>query len=80
MSVATTEAVRLTISNLLHVTGFAMDSRLVEDLGADSLHMVEIAVSLEDAFSIQISDAEAENGKTPQDWVILIDSKVDAHG
>jgi len=36
-------------------------SRLVEDLGADSLDMVEIVMRLEEAFDIAISDEDAEN-------------------
>ena len=37
------------------------DSRFVEDLGADSLDLVEMIMALEEAFNISIADEEAEN-------------------
>lgn len=36
------------------------DSSTLQDLGADSLDLVEIVMSLEDEFSIEISDEDAE--------------------
>ena len=35
-------------------------SRFVEDLGADSLDVVELVMRLEDEFSLEIPDEEAE--------------------
>lgn len=43
------------------------DSKLVEDLGADSLDMVETLMTLEDQFGISISDEEALTIKTVAD-------------
>lgn len=40
-----------------------------EDLGADSLDIVEIVMALEEEFDIEISDDEAENAKTVGDVV-----------
>lgn len=45
-----------------------------EDLGADSLDVVELIMELEDVFSIQISDEDAEKIKTIGDAVDYIDS------
>jgi len=45
------------------------ESKLVEDLGADSLDMVEMLMTLEDKFGITISDEEALNLKTVDDIV-----------
>lgn len=42
-------------------------SRFVDDLGADSLDVVEIVMVLEEAFDIQIADEDAEKIKTVQD-------------
>ncbi len=43
------------------------DSKLVEDLGADSLDMVEMLMTLEDQFGVTISDEEALKIKTVAD-------------
>ena len=40
-----------------------------EDLGADSLDIVEIIMALEEEFDIEISDDEAEQAKTIGDVV-----------
>ncbi len=36
------------------------DSKFVEDLGADSLDVVELVMALEEKFDIEIPDADAE--------------------
>ena len=51
------------------------DSRIVEDLGADSLDVVELLMSLEDEMGIAVSDEEALNLKTVGDIQKLIDAK-----
>ena len=39
----------------------------VDDLGADSLDLVEMIMAMEEAFNISIADEEAEQIKTVQD-------------
>ncbi len=51
------------------------DSRLVEDLGADSLDTVEMLMTLEEEFGIQIPDEEAMKLTTVKSIVEMIDSK-----
>jgi acyl carrier protein len=46
-----------------------------DDLGADSLDMVELVLAFEDAFGLQIPDEEAEKIKTVGDAIKYIDSK-----
>lgn len=51
------------------------DSKLVEDLGADSLDMVEMLMTLEEEFGITIPDEEASEMTTIQAVVDVINSK-----
>ena len=51
------------------------ESKFVEDLGADSLDLVELIMAFEDKFSIEISDEEAEKMVTVKDVLDYIDSK-----
>jgi acyl carrier protein len=47
----------------------------VDDLGADSLDVVELIMGLEDEFGIEISDEEAENLRTVGDAVKFVASQ-----
>lgn len=51
------------------------DAKFVEDLGADSLDVVELVMALEEKFDIEIPDDEAEKIQTLNDVVTYIDSK-----
>lgn len=52
-----------------------LNHNLSVDLGADSLDAIEIIVSLEEQFDVEISDNEAENIKTISDVISLIKNK-----
>jgi acyl carrier protein len=41
-----------------------MDTNIARDLGADSLDVVELLMSIEDEFEVEIPDEEIENIKT----------------
>lgn len=47
-----------------------------EDLGADSLDVVELIMALEDEFNIEIPDEDAEGIRTVQDAVNYIESRL----
>lgn len=53
-----------------------MDSELVDDLGADSLDSIDIVMSVEDEFGIEVPDEVIENIKTVADIVDYIESKM----
>jgi len=44
----------------------------VDDLGADSLDLVEMIMAMEEAFNISIADEDAEKIKTVQDAINYI--------
>ncbi len=66
-------AEQLDIENKNTIT---MDSELVDDLGADSLDSIDIVMSVEDEFGIEVPDEVIENIKTVSDIVDYIESKM----
>lgn len=54
------------------------DKRIVEDLGADSLDRVELVMSLEEAFGIEIPDDVALKLLTVSDVINFIELKLSA--
>jgi acyl carrier protein len=50
------------------------DSKFIEDLGADSLDVVELVMSLEEEFDIEIPDEDAEGILTIADAVKYIEN------
>ena len=51
-----------------------LESEIVKDLGADSLDLVEMLLSLEENFGITISDEQTENIKTVKDIVDILEN------
>ena len=51
-----------------------IDSTFIDDLGADSLDIVELVMALEEEFNVEIPDDVAEKIKTVKDTVEYIDS------
>ncbi|AXX90728.1 acyl carrier protein [Arcobacter suis] len=50
------------------------DSRFIEDLGADSLDVVELVMALEEKFDIEIPDEDAEKILTVADAIKYIEN------
>ena len=53
-----------------------MEASITEDLGADSLDVVDLVMSIEESFDVEIPD-EVENIKTVGDIVKYIENKVE---
>jgi acyl carrier protein len=47
----------------------------IEDLGADSLDIVELVMALEEEYDLEISDEDAEKIRTVGDVVAFIESR-----
>jgi len=50
------------------------EASFIDDLGADSLDIVELVMALEEEFGISIPDEEAENIKTVGDAIAYIEA------
>ena len=53
-----------------------MESDLVEDLGADSVAVVDLIMSIEDEFGVEVPDEDVEKVKTIGDAVRYIEAKI----
>lgn len=49
------------------------ESKIIEDLGADSLDVVELVMALEEKFGIEIPDSEAEKLLSIQDVIDYVE-------
>ena len=57
-------------------TAVTMDASFIDDLGADSLDIVELVMALEEEFDIEIPDSDAEKVVTVSDVVEYIKENV----
>ena len=73
----TLDRVKTLIANQLGISVDKVneDSKLIEDLGADSLDTVEMLMTLEEEFGIAIPDEEAMKLTTVKSIVELIESR-----
>ena len=69
------EKVQAIIANELRIDKdqITMESRLAEDLGADSLDAVELIMALEDEFGIEVDDEAATKIKKVSDIVEFLE-------
>lgn len=74
---ATIDKVKELISKQLNkdINDVTAEKEIVKDLGADSLDVVEMLMSLEEEFNITVPEEDAVNIKTVGDIVNLIDEQ-----
>lgn len=52
------------------------EASFIDDLNADSLEMVDLIISLEEEFGIQVSDEDAEKIKTVKDAIDYLNDRL----
>ena len=58
--------------------GFKEDASFIDDLGADSLAVVELVLAFEEQFKIDIPDSETEKMRTVADVISYIEQHAQA--
>ncbi len=53
-----------------------MDSSIIDDLGADSLDVIDLIMSFEEEFDVEIPDEQVENVKTVGDVVKFVEANI----
>jgi acyl carrier protein len=76
--VTTEEKVKRIIADQLMVNeeDVTPKAHLADDLGADSLDLIELVMAVEEEFYIEISDEDAENVRTVKDILDYVAAKV----
>ena len=74
---STEEKVKKIVTDHLGIdeSKISLDSKFIDDLGADSLDTVELVMAFEEQFGIEIPDDAAETILTVQNAVDFIDNK-----
>lgn len=72
------EKVKAIVANQLNVDAekITLETHLIEDLGADSLDAVDLIMSLEDEFGLEIDDEAAQQAKTIGELVKYIEERI----
>lgn len=55
-----------------------LSSNLSDDLGADSLDAIDIVMTVEDQYSIEVPDEAIEAMKTVEDIVVFIEANIES--
>ena len=71
------EKVAAVLAKQLHVEeeSITPETNLVDDLGADSLDVVDLVMTLEDEFDMEIPDEDVENVRTVGDIVKYLEDR-----
>jgi len=80
VSDALKEQIRGLVSEQLGVdpAELTSESNILEDLGADSLDVVELVMAIEEAFDIEVPDEDAETMRTLGDVERYVSSRIAA--
>ncbi len=72
------EKIKVILSNQFDVEedSITLNTNIVDDLGADSLDVVDMLMSLEDEFDIEIPDEEIEKIRTVGELVAYIEENM----
>ncbi|MEE1279365.1 MAG: acyl carrier protein [Oscillospiraceae bacterium] len=72
------EKVRAILAELLSIdeNTITMDSLIIDNLGADSLDLVDAVVTLNDEFGVEVPDDEIENLRSVGDVVRYIEANM----
>ena len=78
MSWMVLEKVKVILSSQFDVEedSITMDTNIADDLGADSLDVVDMLMSLEDEFDVEIPDEEIEKIRTVGELVAYIEENM----
>ncbi len=74
---AVEDTIRKIIAEQLDVQAgeVVLEASFTDDLGADSLDLVELVMGMEEEFGIEISDEEAERIQTVQDAINFVEER-----
>jgi len=72
----TVDIIREAISDRLHIplSRVLPKSNIIDDLGADSLDMMDILIEIEERLGIKIPDSLSQNIETPADLAAILES------
>jgi len=72
------DKIRPTIAQQLNISEdkVTLDASFIDDLGADSLDMVELIMAIEEEFEFEVPEEDAENIVTVGDAIDYIKSKI----
>jgi acyl carrier protein len=73
----TVEALKAIVAESLGISAAEIDpsASFIDDLGADSLDIVELVMAIEKAFDLEIPDEDAEKIATVQDAIDYVSSQ-----
>lgn len=60
----------------LDADNISLDSHILDDLGADSLDVVDLIMSIEDEFGVEVPDEALEDIRTIEDMVKYLEDRV----